>query len=154
MISEPSDHHLAQSFSNDFAYIIDWSSRADLLSIVSSADIPSLHRDVPPEIISAAQTRFSNAMTVMRLGARLTAKPFSAAFDEKSPELRQAARPAIRHPKHRPIIEKFEDVALVELSDSDVDPSLVRDIVDQQTAHSFSLDGEYLTPRATQRAWR
>src|ERR1700761_7904383 len=30
LLLEPSDNHIAQSLSNDFAYIIDWSSRIEL----------------------------------------------------------------------------------------------------------------------------
>jgi hypothetical protein len=130
---------MAQSFSNDFAYIIDWSSRVEIPSIVSSTGTPSRHRDVPPEAISAAQTRFSNAMAIMRLGARLTSKPFSAAFDEKSTDLREAVRSPIRHPKRPPIIDRSEGVALAELTDSNVDPTLVKEIIDEQTQYSFLL---------------
>jgi hypothetical protein len=146
LVFEPKDHDIAKHFVNDFADAIEWSSRANIISIVSDSGFVGRHRDVPPEIIGDVQTRFANAMTVMRLGARLTAKPFSAAFDERFIDTKSSIRLAIRRAPRRTIIDRetfskdHEGVAFAELSDFDVDTPAVRDLVYDQIEHAYSLD--------------
>jgi hypothetical protein len=54
LVFEPKDRDFAQSFLNDFAEIIEWSARADIVRIASSRSFEGRHRDVPPEIIGDA----------------------------------------------------------------------------------------------------
>ena len=153
LVVEPVDHSLAQSLASDFADIQTWSARTSIIQIASNTNFVGRHRDVPPEIIGDAQTRFANAMTVMRLVARLAAKPFSAAFDEKviyEPERSST----IRRPTHRPVIVRetfstgFEGVAFAELSDSDVDTATVQTLINDQIEHVYSLDNGIPYPKA------
>jgi hypothetical protein len=92
-------------------------------------------------------------MTVMRLGARLTAKPFSAAFDEGVIKDGYRTSSAIRRGYRRPIIDRetfslgLEGVALAEMSDIDVDTSAIRDLVYDQTDHVYALDAGVPHPK-------
>lgn len=153
LLAEPNDHPLATSLTNDFADVIEWSARTNIVQLISNANFVGRHRDVPPEIIGDAQIRFANAMTVMRLGARLVSKPFSAAFDEKFID-RPAISSAIRRPSRRPIINRqtftigLDGIAIAELSDSNVDTSAVRNLVYDQTAHVYSLDNGIPYPKS------
>jgi hypothetical protein len=146
LVFETKDHNIAKHFANDFADVLEWSSRSNVISIASDSGFVGRHRDVPPEIIGDAQTNFANAMTVMRLGARLTANPLSAAFDERFIDKRSSIRSVIRRGSRRPIIDRktfskdHEGVAFAELSDFDVDTPTVRDLVYDQIEHTYSLD--------------
>jgi hypothetical protein len=154
LVFGPNDQGIAKYLMNDFADTVEWSARADIVAIASSRNFAGRHRDVPPEVIGDAQTRFANAMTIMRLGARLAAKPFSAAFDERIVADGYPTPLAIRRASRRPIIDRetfsmgLEGVAFAELSDFDLDTSAVRDLIYDQTEHVYSLDNGVPYPRS------
>jgi hypothetical protein len=153
LVVEPDDHGLAQSLTSDFADVQTWSTRTNIVQIASNTNFVGRHRDVPAQIVGDAQTRFANAMTVMRLGARLVDKPFSAAFDEKLIYDGPVISSAIRRPSRRPVINRetfsmgLEGVALAELSDSHIDTAAVRNLINDQIEHVYSLDNGIPYPK-------
>jgi hypothetical protein len=145
LVVESGDESLAQTFTSDFAEIVEWSNRGRLARIIEDRNFLGRHRDVPPGIAGDAQVRFANAMTVMRLSARLSRRPFSAAFGEEVPVETSSPRAVsgIRPGSRRPSISReteLEGVAVSELSDARIDVRLVHNLVDEQTVYVFSLD--------------
>lgn len=148
LVFEPFDESIARDFARDFAEVIPWSDRAGIVSIVQDRNFVGHHRDVPSEVAVDAQTRFANAMAVMRLTARLSRRPFTTAFGEEPyleiPEAGNA--PAIRRRPIKPRITRdtssigLEGVAFSEISDNQLDAAIVRELVNEQAAYAFSLD--------------
>jgi hypothetical protein len=154
LLIERSDEHLAQSFVNDFAEIVSWSARATLLRLIESRNFIGHHRDLPWDVSAEAQQRFSNAMTVMRLVARLAIKPFTAAFGESvhdfSPRSVQSGeRPRARRPVIIRRADSLEGVALADISDGETDTATVANLITQQVDHVYSLDNGVPYPRDT-----
>ena len=154
LVMGPNDLALGHSLANDFAKILEWSNRAEIVRIISDINFVGRHRDVPPSIIGDAQKRFANAMTVMRIAARLTRRPFSAAFDEEGVRQQDTSiSSAIRRPFRRPVIHRepssvgLDGVPFTELTDTEVDTALVRELVNEQVDYVYSLDNGIPYPR-------
>jgi len=146
LVIEPSGVAVAQYFSNDFADIIEWSRRSRIVQIASNKEYTGRHRDVPAEIIGDAQLRFANAMTVMHIVARLSRRPFSAAFAETTygEGIATSRPPQMRRTQRVPVVNRTlaetGGVAFAEMLDFDVDASAVRELIDDQVNYSYVLD--------------
>lgn len=157
LVIEAGDEFLGQLFTNDFAEIIKWSARSRIIPIIENSNFVGRHRDIPTDIAKETQVRFGNAMSVMRTVAGLSHRPFSAAFGDEGYIEAFENRPVsgIRLPSRRPTISRdtvdLEGVAFSEMSDIGADTTTVRNLVDDQAAHVYSLDNgiPYTTEEAT-----
>jgi len=146
LVIEAGDEFLEQLFTNDFAEIIKWSARSEIVRIIENRNFVGRHKDIPTGIATETQVRFGNAMSVMRTVAGLSHRPFSAAFGDEGYIEAFETRPVsgIRIHPRRPTISRdtvdLEGVAFSEMSDIGADTTTIRNLVDDQAAYVYALD--------------
>lgn len=67
LLVDSGSRSLGQSFSRDFALVLDWTSRDDLLKIVQDTEFVGAQKALPHEVVWGIQRQFSDVMQVTRV---------------------------------------------------------------------------------------
>jgi len=139
LVAEDQDLDIAKKYGNDFAEVIPWASRRDVLRIVTDPKFVGRHRDVPQDILGQAQWRYANVMKVTRSAERRhrASEEISSPFVEEFKTAPHRSRKKVSIQRDTP--ESMLGVSLA-LADDELDSKNIINLINTQADHLYILD--------------